>query len=182
MRVIGVVGLPASGKGEFSRIASDMGIPVVVMGDVIRKKVKEAGLEATDRNLGEMSGRLRAEMGMDAVARLTIPAVEAQTSPVVVIDGIRGDFEVDLFRSHFPDFTLVGVRSSFENRLRRLASRRRSDDTLSADELRHRDERELGWGLLRALEQADCMLENDGDLATFTSGVRNFLVSCGSAR
>ena len=44
MKVIGVVGLPASGKGEFSKIASGMGIPVIVMGDMIRKAVSEAGL------------------------------------------------------------------------------------------------------------------------------------------
>ncbi|HMK16072.1 MAG TPA: dephospho-CoA kinase, partial [Methanomicrobiales archaeon] len=37
MRVIGVVGYPASGKGEFSRIAAAAGIPVVVMGDVVRR-------------------------------------------------------------------------------------------------------------------------------------------------
>jgi dephospho-CoA kinase len=40
MKVIGVVGLPASGKGEFSKIVKGMGIPVVVMGDVIRDAVK----------------------------------------------------------------------------------------------------------------------------------------------
>ncbi|HQC34822.1 MAG TPA: AAA family ATPase, partial [Methanoculleus sp.] len=44
MKVIGIVGMPASGKGEVSRIARDLGIPVVVMGDAIREKVKEAGL------------------------------------------------------------------------------------------------------------------------------------------
>ena len=46
MKVIGVVGLPASGKGEFSKIAAGMGIPVIVMGDMIRKAVSEAGLRA----------------------------------------------------------------------------------------------------------------------------------------
>ena len=30
MKVIGVVGLPASGKGEFSKIAAARGIPVAV--------------------------------------------------------------------------------------------------------------------------------------------------------
>ncbi len=44
MKVIGIVGMPASGKGEASRIARDLGIPVVVMGDAIRERVKEAGL------------------------------------------------------------------------------------------------------------------------------------------
>ena len=64
MRVIGVVGLPASGKGEFSRIAAGMGIPVVVMGDVIREAVRAAGLPETDRNMGSVANALRKEGGM----------------------------------------------------------------------------------------------------------------------
>ena len=73
MKVLGVVGLPASGKGEFSKIAAGMGIPVIVMGDMIRKAVKAAGLEPTDTNFGLTASRLRAEGGMDAIARLCIP-------------------------------------------------------------------------------------------------------------
>ena len=57
MKVIGVVGLPASGKGEFSKIAERLGIPVVVMGDVVRNAVKKAGLTPTDGNLGAMANR-----------------------------------------------------------------------------------------------------------------------------
>ena len=66
MKVIGVVGLPASGKGEFSKIAKELGIPVIVMGDMIRKAVSEAGLEPDDANFGATANRLRAEGGMDA--------------------------------------------------------------------------------------------------------------------
>ena len=61
MKVIGVVGLPASGKGEFSRVAREMGIPIVVMGDVIRNEVQAAGLPLTDQNLGSTASRLREE-------------------------------------------------------------------------------------------------------------------------
>ena len=43
MKVIGVVGLPASGKGEFSKIAAEWE-PVIVMGDMIRNAVKRKGL------------------------------------------------------------------------------------------------------------------------------------------
>ena len=151
MKVIGIVGMPASGKGEVSKIARDLGIPVVVMGDAIRKRVKEAGLMPTDANLGAMSGKLRAGLGMDAIARITIPAIEAESAPVVLVDGIRGDYEVAAFKEHFPDFTLIGIVSSFETRYRRLTNRGRSDDSLTAEEFRVRDERELGWGLGRAL-------------------------------
>jgi len=175
MKVIGIVGMPASGKGEVSRIARELGIPVVVMGDVIRERVKAAGLPVTDENLGAMSGKLRSELGMDAIARIAIPLIEAEAAPVVLVDGIRGDHEVATFRKHFPDFTLIGIVSSFETRYRRLANRGRSDDSLTAEELRVRDERELGWGLGRALAQADYTVVNEGTLEEFTAEIRALL-------
>lgn len=175
MKVIGIVGMPASGKGEVSRIARDLGIPVVVMGDAIRERAAEAGLPATDANLGAMSRKLRSELGMDAIAQITIPVIEAASAPVVLVDGIRGDYEVATFKGHFPDFTLIGIASSFETRYRRLTNRGRSDDSLTAEELRVRDERELGWGLGRALSQADCQITNEGTLEEFAAEVRTLL-------
>jgi dephospho-CoA kinase len=172
MRVIGVVGYPASGKGEFSRIAADAGIPVVVMGDMIRRKAVEAGLGSTDAALGEMAIRLREEQGLDAVALATIPAVEALGAPVVVIDGIRGDAEVRRFRERFPGFILVGIVSSFEKRLSRLSARGRTDDLSHAEALRNRDRREEGFGLGRALAEADRILENNGPLGEFADAAR----------
>lgn len=114
MKVIGVVGLPASGKGEFSKIAAEAGIPVIVMGDMIRAEVKKAGLEPTDTNFGATANRLRAEGGMDAIAALCIPEIKRQTAPLVLVDGIRGDAEVNLFRKHFSGFILISIDSSFE--------------------------------------------------------------------
>lgn len=175
MKVIGIVGMPASGKGEVSKIARDLGLPVVVMGDAIRERVKEAGLPPTDVNCGAVAGALRADLGMDAIARITIPAIEATAAPVVLVDGIRGDYEVTAFRGHFPDFTLIGIVSSFETRYARLANRGRSDDSLTAEELRVRDERELGWGLGRALALADCRITNEGTLDEFAAEVRALL-------
>ena len=175
MKVIGVVGLPASGKGEFSLIAAGMGIPVVVMGDVIRQEVKAAGLEPTDTNFGATANRLRAENGMDAIARLCIPAIRKLAAPLVLIDGIRGDAEVALFREVFSGFRLISIDSSFENRLARIAARARSDDFTSAEALRNRDERELGWGLGKALDHADIRIGNNGTLEEFSREVRVLL-------
>ncbi|MCK9630397.1 MAG: flagellar hook-basal body complex protein FliE [Methanoregula sp.] len=175
MKVIGVVGMPASGKGEFSRIAQEMGIPVIVMGDMIRKAVQVAGLEPNDTNFGATANRLRAEQGMDAIARLCVPEIKRQSSPLVLVDGIRGDTEVALFRKNFPGFTLISIESSFEDRLARIAARARSDDFTTAGALHNRDERELGWGLGHALEQADVRLENEGTLAEFSGAVQRLI-------
>jgi len=179
MKVIGVVGLPASGKGEFSKIAAGMGVPVIVMGDVIRKAVKETGLDPTDANLGAMANKLRAEQGMDAIAHLCVPEIQHQTAPVVLVDGIRGDAEVAVFRRNFPGFTLISIDSVFETRLARIRERGRSDDFQSADKLRSRDVRELGWGLGNALKDADMHLSNQGTLAEFIVAAQNLLNTIG---
>lgn len=179
MKVIGVVGLPASGKGEFSKIAAGTGIPVIVMGDIIRQAVSGAGLEPDDTNFGTMANRLRAEGGMDAIARLCIPEIEKQSAPLVLVDGIRGDSEVALFRHRFTGFRLVRIDSSFETRLARIAARARSDDFTSADALRNRDEREQKWGLYSALEGADMHISNEGTLEEFSRAVRALLEMIG---
>jgi len=175
MKVFGVVGLPASGKGEFSKIAADLGVPVVVMGDVIRNAVKDAGLAPTDANLGATASRLRAEHGMDAIAILCVDLIKTQDAPLVLVDGIRGDAEVRVFRQYFPGFRLVAIETSFEIRLERLRERKRSDDVGSAEGLKTRDEREKGWGLERALAMADVRINNDGTLEEFTKKVTGFV-------
>ncbi|NYT05219.1 MAG: flagellar hook-basal body complex protein FliE [Methanomicrobiales archaeon] len=177
MKVIGIVGLPAGGKGEFSRIAGEMGIPVIVMGDVIRNAIREAGLAPDDAAMGEMSRRLREQHGRDAIALLTISAIEAQDAPVVLVDGIRSDAEVATYRAHFDSFVLVGITSPFAVRLERLQQRGRSDDPAGEEGLRDRDERELGWGLGNALAMADVTIDNSGSLAAFSDAVRALLLS-----
>ena len=54
MKIIGLIGLPGSGKGEASRIAMQQGLTVLVMGDVIRQEAARQGLEPTDVNLGRI--------------------------------------------------------------------------------------------------------------------------------
>jgi dephospho-CoA kinase len=175
MKVIGVVGLPASGKGEFSKIAAGMGIPVIVMGDMIRRAVSEAGLEPDDTNFGAMANRLRAERGMDTIAKLCIPEIQKQSAPLVLVDGIRGDSEVALFRHYFSGFRLIRIDSSFGKRLARIAARARSDDFTSEDALRNRDEREQKWGLDNALKRADMHISNEGTLEEFSLAVHALL-------
>ncbi len=175
MRVIGVVGLPASGKGEFSRTARSMGIPIVVMGDVIRSEVGRAGLPITDANLGETANRLRQERGMAAIAELSLPAILQENGPIVLVDGIRGDAEVVFFKSQFDEFYLVGVDAPFATRLARLSERGREDDHLTGEDLRKRDRREISWGLGRALAMADVLVCNDGTIGDFETRVRALL-------
>ena len=176
MKVVGVVGMPASGKTEAAEVARDEGVPVVSMGDVIREEVELRGLEPTDKNMGRVGVALREKEGDDAVARRCASEIRSKDSSVVVVDGVRSADEAEYFHEEFgEDFVLVSVKAPFETRLDRVRSRGRSDDVDAAEELRERDERELGYGMGEAIEEADVTIENDGSLEEFRDEFREVL-------
>lgn len=175
MKVIGIVGMPGSGKGEFSAVCHELGIPVVVMGDVIRAEVQKAGLPPVDKSMGIIAQQLRDQYGMAAIARVCIPVIEEQQAPVVLVDGIRGDAEVREFSGHFPDFTLIAIDTSLQTRFDRLRSRARSDDLSDISALSARDSRESSFGLVAAMNLASIHLSNSGTLAEFQDLVRGTL-------
>lgn len=172
MKVIGVVGYPACGKGEFSRIAAQYNIPVIVMGDIVRNCVKSKGLELTDENVGATARELRKKLGMDAIAILTKREIEKISPEKVLIDGIRGDAEIKYFKSVFNEFHLVCINASFEIRLNRMKSRGRSDDTATPETLLSRDKREESFGLANAVAMADINIDNESTVDEFDEKIR----------
>jgi len=175
MAVIGTVGLPGSGKGEFASVANDLDIPVVTMGDVIRTECRRRGLDPADHH-GRVAQALREEHGPLAVAERSIPVIRdaLEHSDTVVVDGLRSAAELEQLRSAFGDeFTLVAVEAPFEERAQRIDARGR--DNSAQETLRQRDERERGFGLGEAIERADRSIENNGSLAQFHDQVYEIL-------
>jgi len=186
MRIIGTVGLPGSGKGEAAAVAREDGVPVVVMGDVVREECRTRGLDPAEHH-GEIAGRLREEEGDDVIAERSLPRIREAiadvdggkspaSEPTVLVDGIRSGVEVDRFREAFgDDFLLISVEAPFDLRADRLADRDRdeSDDDLEA--LRERDERELEMGMGEVMDAADARIDNTGTLAAFRATVRRLL-------
>ncbi|AEA48017.1 AAA family ATPase [Archaeoglobus veneficus] len=179
MKIIAFVGLPLSGKSTAAKVAEELGIPVVVMGDVVREEVRKRGLELTDENAGKVANELRQKEGMDAIAKRCIPIIreKAKDSGIVVVDGIRGIAEVDRFKQEFgDDFILIHIDSPLELRFERALKRKRSDDITSIEELKRRDERELSWNMGKAIEVANFTIENTSGLEEFFEKVRDILL------
>lgn len=171
MHVIGTVGLPGSGKGEFAEVAREQGVPVVTMGDVVRQACRDRGLNPADHH-GRIAQELREEEGPDAIAARSLPLIESalEDSGVVVVDGLRSGVEVEVFEAAFGDaFTLVAIEAPFEVRRERIDQRGR--DNVDAESLRDREERERGFGMDEAIELADVRIENTGTLAAFRERV-----------
>lgn len=172
--VLGVAGMPGAGKGTVREIVQTMGYPVVVMGDEIREEAKRRNLKPTPENLGMIMLKLREEEGPAAIAKRCIPKMEKMKEKVVV-EGIRSLHEVDEFKKHFPNFTLIAIHASPETRFRRLFQRKRSDDPKRWETFRERDLRELSVGVGAAIATADHMIVNEGSKAQLKRKTREVL-------
>lgn len=180
MRVVAIVGLPGSGKSEAADVARSEDIPVVTMGDVIREVCRDRDLDITEDTLGSVATSLREEDGLAAVAERSLPLIESELEEqdVVLVDGIRGIAEAELFEKVFGDeFFLVSVEAPFETRLERIRARGRDPDADGRRDLRRRDEREIGYGMGAAMERADVTVRNTGSLEEFRTVIRELLTA-----
>src|SRR5213596_1542395 len=159
MKVICVTGMPGCGKEEVLVVAKDLGFSVVRMGDVVREEAKRRGLPITDAAVGGM-----------AWAERTLPRIHGDR---VVVDGLRGRAELDVFRKAFGEaLVVVAVHASPRTRYERLLRRKRLDDALTIEAVRARDLRELSWGLGDVVATADIMLVNESSLDQFRRQAR----------
>jgi dephospho-CoA kinase len=175
MRVIGTVGLPGSGKGEVAEVARKKGIPVITMGDVIRRECKERGLDPADHH-GEVARTLREEDGPLAIAERSLPMIDEvlEGNTTVLVDGLRSGAEAERFKETFGvAFVLVAIEAPFELREKRLGVRGR--DNPETEDLETRDERELGFGMGNAMDRADATIENTDSLEAFRERIHTLL-------
>ncbi len=167
-RVLGMTGMPGSGKGEACVIAREKGIPVRSMGDVVRSCFASSCPGRDPRETGRFADEERKRFGKDIWALRLIEEVEGLISTgekLVIIDGVRSSFEVDVFKTRWGDgFSILSVHSSPRTRFHRLLNRGRSDDPRTREDFDERDDRELGWGLGDVIARADMMLVNESEM------------------
>ena len=162
-RVIAISGMPGAGKSVASEAARQLGLEILVLGDVIREETARRGLEPTPTNVGNVMLQIRQEEGPAAVARRLGPKIEACKSPTVVVEGVRSEAELTELRPNFEVIT-VAIHASPRARFARLLSRGRSDDPKTWDTFIERDNRELKVGLGQVIALADIVVLNDGTI------------------
>jgi len=170
--IICVAGMPGSGKSIVAKAAKELGIPVYVMGDVVREEARRRGLELTPENLNKTASLLRREEGLDAVARRLVSLIK--DLKIVLVDGVRSLHEVNVFREH-GDVVIIGVHASPKTRFKRIIKRKRPGDARSWDEFVERDMVELGFGVGDVIALADYMLVNEGSPGRIKNRARRIL-------
>jgi dephospho-CoA kinase len=173
--VVGLAGMPGSGKSLVVETAVELGYGVVVMGDVIREETQKRGLELNPQNIGRVMLELRRKGGASVVADRCIPKIEQQESEKVIVDGLRSLSEVEVFKKRFPNFSLMAVYASPEARFNRIFRRKRSDDPDGWELFHERDMRELSVGLGNTIAMAEYLIINENRKGNTKVAVKKFI-------
>ena len=194
-KVLVLTGLPGSGKSVASEIATSMNIPIIIMGNVIRRETAERGLEPNSKNIGMVAVDLREKFGDDVVLQRIWPIIheELKENNLVIIDGMRSIAERDaLVQLIGFEPEILAILASENIRNSRLIQRKRSDDldidstkdhkkviTQINEQKNHaiseRDAREKGWGVESLLEQANYKIHNEDSMELFRISVKALL-------
>jgi dephospho-CoA kinase len=179
VRVVAISGMPGAGKGVFGQVAIEMGFIVRSMGDMIRAEVESRGLDENPHVFGRIAQELRDKYGYGVLATRLVEVInnDLETTEMVVIEGIRGDAERDIFAEAWGDeFGVLAIDASVDARFQRILARGRAEDG-DRSTFVERDERECGWGLGLILEQANWRLSNEGEIIEFNDACKAWLFS-----
>ena len=172
--IIGVAGYPCSGKNEVSTQLKARGFRVLHMHEIVMEEAAKRGLEINEKNMGMVASSIRENCSKGYIASCMVKRTQQHKN--VCIDGIRDFHEVNIFRNAFGDnFALIAVTATRETRLKRALLRGRKDDVSDEKSFLEKDAREASWGLDKALEQADYIIENEGTFDELKEKVKNTL-------
>lgn len=174
MRIMGISGLPGSGKSLVSEIAIEKGTIIVSMGDIIREEAKKRGESTKDT-----AQNLRKEFGQFIVAELTIKKIKKLLDDgidnSIIVEGIRSPHEVDMFKDNFKDFIVLSIFANPTLRFERLQQRNREDDSKNYEGFKARDQMELDFGIGDVISLSDKIIINESDLESYSQEINQFL-------
>lgn len=154
-------GMPGSGKSIIAEVASNMGLPVLIMGDYVRREAKREYGKVTPETTGKVMMELRERMGLDAVAKLLIDDIEKKREKIIIIDGVRCIDELIFFKNKGYKVVTIYVYASRRTRFQRLIERGRLDDINNIDMFIEREEREEEVGVKKLLTLSDFIFINE---------------------
>lgn len=177
MKVIGVSGLPGSGKSLISNIAKKNAVQIIRMGDIVREEAEKRNEDA-----GITAVNLRKEHGEYVLAKFTVAKIKKlfksnknyKKELIFLVEGIRSPYEVKMFKENFKNFVLVSIFSSPKTRFNRLKNRNRSDDSIHIKDFHKRDERELDFGIGSVIATSDYIIVNDEGIGKYKKQINKF--------
>lgn len=163
--IVALTGMPGAGKTTVANYLAQKGIPLLIMGDVVREAAQNDGLEPTSGNLAKLMIRLREKNGPEAIAHLIANKIntmknEDKEFAVVIVDGIRSMAEIQVLK-RVGNVKLLAIHGSILTRYSHIRERARSDVPSNINEFDKRDRVEMEIGISDAIALADETISNN---------------------
>lgn len=173
--LIALVGMPGSGKSVAAEFFREKNIPVLRFGDATDDGLKELGLERNEKNERFVREKLRAELGMAAMAIKIEPRIleSAKASSKIVLDGLYSWEEYKYLKERFPMLTVLCIYTRPEIRYERLGTR--AVRPLTREEARSRDIAEIeNLNKGGPIAIADYVITNNTDETSYREQLTTF--------
>ncbi len=163
--IVALTGMPGAGKTTVANYLAQKGIPLLIMGDVVREAAQNDGLEPTSENLAKLMIRLREKNGPEAIAHLIANKIKTMKNEdkefaVVIVDGIRSMAEIEVLK-RVGQVKLLAIHGSILTRYSHIRERARSDVPSNINEFDKRDKVEMEVGISDAIALADETISNN---------------------
>jgi dephospho-CoA kinase len=156
----------ASGKSTVVEALKNQEFKHTTLSDQVREEAKKRGLAIEREQLMEVGQDLREQFGAGVLAARALKKIKAEGGGKWIVDGIRNPAEVLELRKD-PDFILIANIAPESLIISRILSRKRADDTLDENTIRHKLRREMGEGeppegqqVQKCIDMADYVFEN----------------------
>jgi dephospho-CoA kinase len=201
MRIVGLTGPNAAGKGEVANILRARGYLYHSLSDVVRDEATLRGLDHTRENLIRVGNELRAAHGPGALAERIVAKIvgaagavpeerrsgsspwliQAPAGVSAIVDSIRNPAEVAVLR-RLAGFILVGVNAPIAVRFARSRLRARAGDGTTLEEFARKESLEnstdpAAQQLTQTFMLADVVIDNSGTLGDLGAKVAAALPS-----
>lgn len=160
MKLVIVVGMPASGKNTIAPYARMKNYPHFSTGDIVREEIRKRGCSGDPETSAKVSTELRGVDGL-GVTRMALEDALHQKADVVFLEGIRSWPEIEMIRRTI-SCVVVAFIAPYGMRLERIKKRKREDD--SPADFDKRDKREIDYGVAVCIALADAYVLNTGSI------------------
>ncbi|HIH09142.1 MAG TPA: AAA family ATPase [Candidatus Diapherotrites archaeon] len=171
MAVIVIVGLARSGKDSAADyIAEKYGYSKYTFSSVLSEMLEEKGELPEKEKMIALGDKLRAETGMDALAKLLEGKIGQKDNVILV--GPRSIEEIEYFKNRFPKLSIIKITADASKRFNRKSRM----DPQGKKEFFGRDSRDVeSKGMQKVLDAAQSELKNNGTRKSLHAQVDNLM-------
>jgi dephospho-CoA kinase len=178
--VLGFTGEMACGKGTATKyITEKYNGSSHRFSTMLRDLLNRLYLEQSRKNMQEISTAIRRTFGEDTMARVIYEDVKNDLSEIIAIDGVRRLADIKYLKQ-LPEFKLVYIDTSIENRYERIVKRGENpdDNEKTLEQFRKDQEGEADMQIRGLKDKADFFLDNNGTTEELYAQIDAIIKEC----